>query len=45
MTKKKGKRPPAADEMRARRLDVLQANPPRPRKGESPDERKKRLDS
>jgi hypothetical protein len=45
MTRKKSERPPTADEMRARRLDVLRANPPKPRKGESPEEWKKRLDS
>jgi hypothetical protein len=45
MTRKKGERPPTADEMRARRLDVRRANPPTPRKGESPEEWEKRLDS
>jgi len=44
MTTKKGERPPTADEMSARRLDVLRANSPTPRKDESPDEGKKRLD-
>lgn len=31
--------------MRARFVNVLRANPPRPRQGESPAEYKKRLDS
>lgn len=46
MTRKRDERPSTADEMRARRLNVLRANPPKPmRKGESPKEWKKRFDS
>jgi len=43
--RKRSDRPPTADEMKARRLGALRANPPKPRKGESPEEWKKRLDS